>query len=223
MSNTIFFVILLFGVCIRLIKFNKEATKSRKIVSSIIVFIAMLFIYNTIIGPEIKLNGSDAAQSNSFVEDDSEWLGMIELKGNEFHMFYEPLTDKYRTVFVENLLVGYKSTSSTTIFPHNDDRIRTIGVMNVSDDSGEYSAFMVLSEDDNVRSIALIDEYANVLSSENIVMDGPTLLAHEYEGRNNSSNCELVALDASGDILYYYGYQHGDTNLNEEEYKWYTY
>jgi hypothetical protein len=71
--------------------------------------------------------------------------------------------------------------------------------------------------------VALVDSEGDILVSESIGVDKPITLVYEYSGRENSFNCELVALDEEGIAQYYYGYKHGENNLRDDKYKWYSY
>jgi len=223
MKNLIFFVVLFFIIISTVIIKNKRKSRYRHVINIVFVIAVLVIAYNIFIGPGYRFNSYSAARANSFIEDNYEWIDMIEIDGNEFHFFFDSDNDKFRTVFVNKLILGYRSHMSTHLYPHYEDVIRTIGSMSVEDNGKAYSAYMVESLDADVKSIAIIDEEGNVLISEDISNDKTTQLAYKYTGMQNSFNCELVALNEDGQVLYYYGYKHGENHLSDDEYKWYAY
>ena len=200
---------------------NKRKTKYRHMINLLFAVMIVLFVYNICIGSSYRFNGYSAARANSFIEKNHEWIDMIEMDGNECHFFFDLENDKYRTVFVEKLIIGYTSNTSTHIYPHYEDSIRTIGAINVEDDGNNYSAFLIESTDVSVKEIAIIDEEGNILVSKKANINEPTKIQYEYTGRQNCFNCKLVALNENEQAIYYYGYKQGDNHLSDKDYKWY--
>lgn len=223
MISLIFFVVLFFVIISIIIIKNKRKSRYRHVINMVFAIVVMVFTYIILIGPGYRIDSYSAARANSFIEQNYEWIDMIEIDGNEFHFFFDSDNDKYRTVFVNKLILGYRSNICTHLYPHYEDVIRTIGAMNVEDNGTSYSAYMVESLDADVKAIAIIDEEGNILVSEDISNDKTTQFAYKYTGRQNCFNCELVALNEEGQVLYYYGYKYGDNHLNDDEYKWYAY
>jgi len=223
MINLIILILFITGMTIGISALHRKGGGYSSISKSIAVIIILAVAYIVFIGPSFRLSAQSAAVANSFIHEEHEWLGMTEINKNEFHMFYDPLDELYRTVFVEKYLFGYRSNISTHLYPHNEDELRTIGAINVSDDEGAYSAFMVINDLSNIRKVALADSEGDILVSEKIGVDKPITLVYEYSGRETCFNCELVALDEEGIAQYYYGYKQGDNNLRYDEYKWYSY
>lgn len=95
--------------------------------------------------------------------------------------------------------------------------------MNVEDDGRLYSVFMVEANNQEIDVLALIDAEGNILTSAKVNVEEPTQIAYEYTGSDNSFNCELVAINEGGQKIYYYGYERGDNQLSDDEYKWYSY
>lgn len=95
--------------------------------------------------------------------------------------------------------------------------------MTLEDDGKLYSVFMVEANDQEADVLALIDAEGNILTFEKVNIEEPTQIAYEYTGRDNSFNCELVAINEDGQKIYYYGYEHGDNHISDDEYKWYSY
>jgi len=223
MNNFIVLILFIVGMIISIVALHRKGGIYRSISKSIIVITLLFLAYIIIIGPSFRLSARSAAEANSFIHKEDEWLGMTKLNKNEFHMFYDPLDKVYRTVFVEKYLFGYRSTISTYLYPHKEDELRTIGAMNVSRDNEAFSAFMVISDLSNIRKVALVNSDGDILVSKSIGVNKPVTLAYDYSRRENYMNCELVAYDKKGTAQYYYGYKHGNSQLRDDEYKWYSY
>ena len=185
--------------------------------------ILVVFIYLIFLGPSFRINPYSSARANAFIESEHEWLGMINLEDAEIHMFYDPNDDKYRTVLVEEYLIGYRSNIATHFYPHYEDELRTIGGINVSTDNGTYCTYMVINQISDISSIALVDKDGSIVAFTVIGVDEPVTLSYELEGRERSSDFELIAMDVEGVARYYYGYKHGDNHLSDDEYKWYAF
>lgn len=174
MIKTIVLIISLMGVGISLTMFNGRGGRSRIIANVIATGIVLLFVYNIFIGSGFRFRSGDSARANASIDKDHEWLGKIELDGNEFHIFFDPTEKEYITVFVDKLVLGYRSNISTHLFPHFNDSVRTIGSMTVEDDGRLYSVFMVEANDQEIDVLALIDAEGNILTSEKVNLEGPT-------------------------------------------------
>lgn len=222
MLKVIFFTLIVIAL-ILLIIYIRSKTSNRLLINGAATLIIGLIVFYILIGLSFRFDSNSAARANLFVNNNAEWIGMIEADENQFHIFYNPDEDKYQTVYVEKLLIGYRSNISTHIYPHHEDSIRTIGTMNVEDDEGRFSAFMIETKDDDIRSIGLVDESGRLLESREINMNKPTKLYYEYVGNQTCFNCELVAFDKNMVAKYYYGYEHGDNLLSGEEYKWHKF
>ena len=190
-------------------------------ISTAIILIG--FVYLIFLGPSFRITPYSSARANAFIENEHEWLGMIELEDAEIHMFYDSNDDKYRTVLVEEYLIGYRSNIATHFYPHYEDELRTIGGINVSTDNGSFCTYMVINQISDISRIALIDKEGSIVASTIIGVDEPVTLKYELEGRDRSSDFELIAMDAEGVVRYYYGYKHGDNHLSDDEYKWYAF
>ncbi len=185
--------------------------------------ILIVFVYLIFLGPSFRITPYSSARANAFIENEHEWLGMIELEDAEIHMFYDSNDDKYRTVLVEEYLIGYRSNIATHFYPHYEDELRTIGGINVSTDNGSFCTYMVINQISDISRIALIDKEGSIVASTIIGVDEPVTLKYELEGRDRCSDFELIAMDAEGVVRYYYGYKHGDNHLSDDEYKWYAF
>ncbi|SHJ08904.1 hypothetical protein SAMN02745751_01739 [Dethiosulfatibacter aminovorans DSM 17477] len=223
MNGIIVLVVLIISISIGLTKLNRIGGSHKKIAKMIAIALVLLFMYIIFLGPSFRLSGKASAMANAFIDKEHEWIGMIELNGNEFHMFYDPVEEEYMTVFVDKLVIGFRSNTSVHLNPHFEDSIRTIGTMNMEDEGRLYSVFMIDVKEQGIDKLALIDAKGNILSSQEVNADEPTQIAYVFTGKDDYFNCELVAINKSGERLYYYGYEHGENHLREEEYKWHAY
>lgn len=123
MINTKILIILLIGVGIGLKMLNKEGERRRIIANVTTKAIVLLLAFYIFIGAGFRFKSEASAKANASIDKEHEWIGKIELDGNEFHMFFDPSEKEYITVFVEKLAIGYKSNISTHLYPHFDDSI----------------------------------------------------------------------------------------------------
>ena len=223
MINSIVLLLIIVVISYGFSKFNKRGGIYSKAAKSIVIAILIAFAYLIFIGPSFRLSSYSAARANVFIEKEHELIGMIELDKAEVYVFYDSIDDRYRSALVEDFLIGYRSNMSAHYYPHFEDDIRTIGGMNISTDEVDYCTFMVINQLTDISSIALINNDGEVLASTPIEVDEEVTLIYEPKRRERWFDYELVALDDDGVARYYYGYEHGDNHLSDDEYKWYSF
>jgi len=223
MINTIILLLFIVATSYGISKLYRRGGSYCKIAKYIAVVILITIVYLILVGPSFRLSSHSAARANAFIEKEHEWLGKIELDDDEVHVFYDSMDDRYRSVLVEEFLIGYRSNISTHYYPHYEDELRTIGGINVLTEERTYCAYMVVNQLSDISSIALVNEDGTTVASTSIGVDNAVTLSYELNRNERRFDFQLVAMDDDGIARYYYGYEHGNNHLSDDEYKWYSY
>lgn len=202
-------------------RYLKNKYKNRPYIRRIFilsVFIGLIMLYMGITG--IRITPLQASRANGFIEKKAEFLKEIKLGENYLHVYYNPEEKLYRTTYTERNGIFYRSNFSTSFYPHVEDRIRTLGGINVLVNGAHESALYIVNKDPQVKEIAIIDSEGNYISRQPVKGEEPVVVQYKYPTGTNISNYTVTALNEEMDVLYYYGYEKDDNHLSDEEYKW---
>jgi hypothetical protein len=204
-------------------KYLKNKYRSRPNISRIFilsVLIGLIILYMGITG--IRITPLQASRAHGFIEKKAELLKEIKLGESYLHVYYNPEEKLYRTSQTKRIGLFYKSNSSTWYYPHEEDKIRTLGGSNVQVKGAYESALYIANKDPRVKEIAIIDSEGNYVSRQPVKAEEPVVIQYKYPAGTNISNYTVAALNEEMDVLYYYGYEKDDNHLSDEEYKWHV-
>ncbi|GMQ57258.1 hypothetical protein AN1V17_16530 [Vallitalea sediminicola] len=170
----------------------------------------------------IRLTPLQALKANTFVEANATFLEEIKVGENYLHIYYNPIEERYQTTYTEKVGFFYRSNSSNWYYPHEEDKVRTLGGNKVLLEEGYELVLYIVIEDPQVREIAIIDSVDNHVMSQIVKVGEPTIIHYKYPRGANISDYKAVALNDESDIIYYYGYELNDNHLSDDEYKWHV-
>lgn len=205
------------------IKYLKNRYKIRPFSRNILIvsFLVGLLILGLGISG-IRLTPLQASRANGFVDDDAKLLKEIKVGGNFLHIYYNPLEKLYRTTFTKQVGIFYRSNSSTSYYPHEEDMVRTLGGSNIPTKEGYESVLYIVSKDPQVTEILIIDSDGNYVSRQPVKSGEPVIVQYKYPNGENASDYKIVALNKDFDVVYYYGYQLNYNQFSDDEYKWHV-
>ncbi|MFJ7954339.1 hypothetical protein ACIQZG_22815 [Lysinibacillus sp. NPDC096418] len=154
-----------------------------------------------------------AAKANSFVTKDYELIGEYKNDTSIFYLFKNDGQQHYRTVYVNQNNLIYRSNYSN-IFPYSNDDLQTIGGMSIQDENEAATVLIIHSLDENVASIRLESDFG--IETKEILKDEIAYFLLPFAKQIDQLNA--VALDKNGNKLYYYGYE---SNNSFNNLKWY--
>lgn len=209
-------------ICVS-IKYLKNRYKIRPFSRNILIvsFLVGLLILGLGISG-IRLTPLQASRTNEFVDDDAKLLKEIKVGGNFLHIYYNPGEKLYRTTFTKQVGIFYRSNSSTSYYPHEEDMIRTLGGSNIPTKEGYESVLYIVSKDPQVTEILIIDSDGNYVSRQPVKSGEPVIVQYKYPNGENASDYKIVALNKDFDVVYYYGYQLNYNQFSDDEYKWHV-
>ena len=226
MRNLVLAVIVMLLIIILIcasIKYLKNRYKIRPFSRNILIvsFLVGLLILGLGISG-IRLTPVQASRANEFVDDDAKLLKEIKVGGNFLHIYYNPLEKLYRTTFTKQVGIFYRSNSSTSYYPHEEDMVRTLGGSNILTKEGYESVLYIVSKDPQVTEILIIDSDGNYVSRQPVKSEEPVIVQYKYPTSEDASDYKIVALNKDFDVVYYYGYQLNYNQFSDDEYKWHV-
>lgn len=162
-----------------------------------------------------RLTGLQAAKTNSFVPKDAILLDQVDYSWGSVYILDS--SEKPITAISHKKLGFLWVSRASSYFFHNNDPVKTIGGMIVSDQGKEATVFSVLVNDSQVAFIEAGAEGER--QRKNVVLGEPVTFSWDKPIFFHDLN--PLALDQAGNILYEYRYA-SPTYTRSEDLKWYA-
>ncbi|GKU30524.1 hypothetical protein CFB3_26310 [Clostridium folliculivorans] len=224
LSIIIFLLIII--LILALVKYLKNKYNPKPFTINILIVSVVSILGGLIIlglwSSGLRVTPLQASRANKLIEADGKFFKEIKVDDKFLHIYYNPKEKLYRTTLTNHVGFLYTSKSSTYYYPHEEDKVVTLGGSDIQTEDGHESVLYIANKDPEVTEFAVLDSDGNYVSRQPAKSEEPIIVQYKYPNGENVLNYKILALNKDLDAVYYYGYPTNSNNISINDYRWYV-